>query len=80
MKDARAKLWELAHAKEHDDSLAGALILGAPRVDDILLASRVVDQLQSNLSELNAEATESGLAVKRVATEFEAADVLLELA
>jgi hypothetical protein len=80
MKDARSKMWELSLAKERNPSLATALILGTPRNDDILLSDRTLSQLSDNVSELRQEADYSGLALRAVHTEREAADVLIELA
>lgn len=79
MKDARSKMWELSLAKERNPSLRTALILGTPRSDDILLADRTLSQLSDNVAELLQEAQYSGLSLRDVHTEREAADVLVEL-
>jgi hypothetical protein len=80
MKDARSKMWELALAKERNPSLATALVLGAPRPDDILLTDRTLAQILTNLNELRSEAQQRDLALMPVHSEHEAAEAIIDLA
>ena len=77
VRDARARLWELARAKEIAQIKSAALITAVPRMDDATLGSKQRDQMQANIEQVTREADASEIRLLPVNTTQEAAEKLI---
>lgn len=80
MKEARAKMWELALAKEINGQIDAALIFGTPSYEDITISDRQRDHLKANMHELTCEALTKSISLRPVQTVEAAAAAVIELA
>lgn len=80
VRDARARLWELARAKEIAQVRSAALITAVPRLDDATLGKKQRDQMQVNIEQITREADASEIRLLAVNTASQAAEKLLEAA
>lgn len=76
---ARAKLWELARAKEFADLRTAALVSAVPRSDDPTLGEKQRSKLATNLLEIEREANDGEIRFLAVDTVEVAAERVLEL-
>lgn len=77
---ARAKLWELARAKEFANLSTAALVTAVPRADDPTLGSKQRSKLATNLREIEREADDGKIRLLAVNSIQQAAERVLELA
>lgn len=80
VRDARARLWELAGAKETSGIGVAALISAFPRDDDATLGARQREALRENKAEIEREADNVGMRFYPVSSAREAAIQLLAIA
>lgn len=80
VRDARARLWELARAREMAQIQSATLITAVPRLDDATLGTKQRDQIQSNIEQITREADASEIRLHAVNTTEQAAKKLLEAA
>lgn len=80
VRDARARLWELANAVEHHHIEVSALIMGAPSHDDPTISQRQINTLKANLREIEREADRHNILFFPRPSARSAADVIVELA
>lgn len=80
VRDARARLWELARAREIAQIRYAALITAVPRLDDATLGSKQRDQIQANIEQITREADASEIRLLPVNTAPQAAEKLLAAA
>lgn len=76
---ARAKLWELARAKEFANLTTAALVTAVPRADDPTLGSKQRFKLATNLREIELEADDGEIRFLPVDSIKRAAERVLEL-
>lgn len=76
---ARAKLWELARAKDFANLGMAALVTAVPREDDPTLGSKQRAALATNLREIEREADDGDIRFLPVVSIQEAAHRVLEL-
>lgn len=76
---ARAKLWELARAKEFASLPTAALVSAVPRSDDPTLGSNQHSKLATNLREIEREADDGDIRFLPVDTVERAVERVLEL-
>ncbi len=76
---ARAKLWELARAKEFAGLPSAALLTAVPRKDDPTLGSKQRSKLVTNLSEIEREADDGKIRFLPVDSVSMAVERVLEL-
>lgn len=76
---ARAKLWELARAKEFANLRTAALVTAVPRADDPTLGSKQRSKLATNLREIEREADDGEIRFLPVDSIQRAAERVLEL-
>ena len=80
VRDARARLWELAQARDYTSISNAALIIAAPRNDDPTLSSKQLKSVAENLYEIEREADANVLRLYPVNTSLEGAHKVIELA
>lgn len=80
VRDARARLWELAKARDIAQIRSATLITAVPRLDDATLGTKQRDQIQSNIEQITREADASEIRLHAVNTTEQAANKLLESA
>ena len=80
VRDARARLWEIARAMELASIGTGALIWAVPRLDDATLSPRQLAQTQANTQEIEREANPHRIRLLPVHTAQEGASQLLAYA
>lgn len=80
VRDARARLWELAQAKDYSSINNAALIIAAPRSDDPTLSAKQLKSVLENLYEIEREADANTLRLYQVNTSLEGAKRVIELA
>ena len=80
VRDARARLWELAQARDYTSINNAALIVAAPRNDDPTLSSKQLKSVAENLYEIEREADANVLRFYPVNTSLEGAHKVIELA
>lgn len=80
LRDARARLWELARAQEAAPRPSAALLLAVPRPQDPVLGEKQLAAAQRNQREIEREADEVGIRLKPVTSAIEGAKKLLEMA
>lgn len=78
VRDARARLWEIARAMDITSITTGALIWAVPRLDDATLSPRQLEQIQANTQEIEREADPHHIRLLPVHTAEEGAARLLE--
>ena len=78
VRDARARLWEIARAMDITSITTGALIWAVPRLDDATLSPRQLAQTQANTQEIEREADPHRIRLLPVHTAEEGAARLLE--
>lgn len=78
VRDARARLWEIARAMDLTSISAGALIWAVPRTDDATLSKRQQAQTLTNTKEIEREADPHHIRILPVHTAQEGAARLLE--
>lgn len=76
---ARAKLWELARAKEFAGLGIAALVSAVPRVDDPTLGTKQKAKLAANLLEIEGEADDGKIRFLAVDSVSRAAERVLEM-
>lgn len=77
VRDARARLWELASVVEMTGIGSAALITAVPRLDDATLGERQRKQIKENTLEITREADASNIRLLAVHTADEGAQALL---
>jgi hypothetical protein len=77
---ARGKLYELVMVKREGTLTRGAVILGAPREDDLMYSEKALQAATRAIAELKHEASEDGLELVPAHSVPEAADQVLALA
>ena len=77
VRDARARLWELARAVDVAAPLRAILITAVPRQDDATLGDRQRKQVKENELEIADEAKTSNIAFYAVHTADQGADQLI---
>lgn len=80
VRDARARLWELAKAREAAGYAYAALVLATPRDDDPTLGEKQRTAARRNEREIEREADEAQILLKPVNGSEHGAKVVLELA
>lgn len=80
VRDARARLWELARAKDRERSLHAALITAVPRDDDPTLGIKQREAALANRVEIEREADIAEMHLYAVTNVGEAAKKVLEIA
>lgn len=80
VRDARARLWEIARAMDITSIHTGALIWAIPRLDDATLSPRQLEQTRTNTQEIEREADPHRIRLLPVHTAEEGAARLLGLA
>jgi len=80
LRDARARLWELARAQEAAGRAHAALLLAVPRLDDPLLGERQKSAVQRNQREIEREADAVSIRLHAVCSAAEGASKVIELA
>jgi hypothetical protein len=76
---ARAKLWELAGARDYIGTNA-AMIMAVPRFDDATLGLNQAESAKRNMSEIEMEADKREMRLYCVNTAHDGADQLIQLA
>ena len=77
---ARAKLWELARAKEFAELHTAALISAVPKADDLTLGQKQRSKMATNLREIEREADDGKIRFLPVDTIEQAVERVLEFA
>ena len=80
VRDARARLWELARARDMADRPQAALIMASPRRDDPTLSARQLGAMSRNLTEIEREADSLNMRFLPVTTVAEGAGRVIEYA
>lgn len=80
LRDARARLWELARAQEAARRPHAALLLAVPRGNDPVLGEKQRDLALRNQREIEREADDVNIRLKPVTSAEEGAAALLEMA
>lgn len=80
VRDARARLWELARARDIARFEHAALIVAAPRLDDPILSSKQRDSARRNLAEIEREADDQSMRFLPVTDVSSAAGLVIEYA
>lgn len=76
---ARAKLWELARAKEFAGLRVAALVTAVPKADDLTLGPKQRSKLATNLQEIEREAEDGDIRFVPVDSIQQAVERVLEL-
>jgi len=80
LRDAQAKLWQLARAREYTGIRNNVLIFAVPRLDDATLSDALRLSVRENIAEVEREADEHGLRFVHVHTVDQGASEVLERA
>ena len=80
VRDARARLWELARARDYGRITRAALIMAVPRSDDATLGNRQRDAAIRNQREIEREADSVGMRLLPVHNAIEGSIRLIEMA
>ncbi len=80
MRDARAKMWELALAKTRNTQMKSALIFGTPGMDDITLSDKQRSLIIANTHELTNEAQCHNILFQEVQSTVQAVNRVIEMA
>lgn len=80
LRDARARLWELARAQEAAGRPHAALLLAVPRLDDPLLGDRQKSAVHRNQREIEREADAVSIRLHAVNSAAEGASKVIQLA